>query len=282
MSKSVSSQRLDNVFVNENRFQPMAGNRIGLVSFSITGSFYLILGEIFDKEVIINNTQELSSDIRFLYPFKAKFKDKKMYLYNKTDFIHFWKKYNMTRIISIKPCSPKSNEIIKFHSPCLFNITNMTPITPIISVNKHVESRVTFDHENKKLAENIDSDGFQPIETLSKIFIVFPYENPVLRGRILDECISRIGKNRYFFILIGKKISTFMKRYLLKNNIDSSCIYKNHCDSFPDSLTESFVIMSTAGYNHESGSKIFIALSINDIREVMCYNMHRKISYLCG
>lgn len=77
-----------------------------------------------------------------------------------------------------------------------------------------------------------------------------PYNDPIIRGELLDSCISLIKDNNYLFLLIGDQFgrnktstSTLMERYLLSSGIPSKNISKRLYDHYPNSIIEAFDIL---------------------------------------
>jgi hypothetical protein len=248
--------------------------RIGLISWPIgvhrptsTSDPFINLGEIYDKSVIhdCNYLDQLNKNLSYLYPFKVKLVDRKIKVYNEDDFNYFRKKYKITSIIVLNNYDIKYDKKV-FHTPMIFNITCMKPL--------YMYNISTM----YKIPENLQKHY--------RVFIIFPYQNPVLRGKLLDECILYAKTYTPLFILIGdvygkNKIatSTLMKRYLVKCGVSTRYIIKTLCDNFPDSIIESLEILPFIfDLNNQNEYDLVIASVSSDIRKVMEFVREKKLS----
>lgn len=258
--------------------------RIGLIAWSFSNNntsqsdTYINLGEIYDKEVVSNVEIliTLHNQLKYLYPFKIKKVDDKISVYNDEDFEYFRRKFKITSKVHLYNYISKSDENterIIFKRPQLYNISHM----------KQLFSNNTLQSQTIKMTPH------------RRIFIVSPYDNPVLRGKILDSCMSLIKEKNPIFILIGDRYgknkestSTLMKRYLLSNGICTEKINIILYDKFPDFIPESLnllpIILNVDKYvSHD----IFIASKSTDMRKIMSYvkytklNKNIKIQYIC-
>ena len=259
--------------------------RIGLIAWPVysnpptsSSDTYLNLGEIYDKEVKTDLQMliKLRDQLKYLYHFKIKNVDNKIILYNYEDFEYFRRKFKLsseTRLYNYISKSHEKTERLIFKRPQLYNISGMKPLFP----------------------NNIPQSQAIEISTHRRIFIVSPYENPVLRGMIMDSCLSLIKQKNPIFILIGDRYgknkestSKLMKRYLLCNGIFSEKINIILYDKFPDFISESlnllpFILNSDKYISYD----IFIASKSTDIRKLMSYvkdvklNVNIKIQYIC-
>lgn len=255
---------------------------LGLVAWSINNVLYINLGEIYDSEVTNNPKllRELDEKLKYLYTFKITVKNKKIKIHNEEDFKHFRKIYKITNnpilgvVGVLGVLAPSSNEKIVFKSPVLYNLSKMEPIFK----QRVVNIPITISSTNYK--------------TNYRIFIIFPYSSPILRGQIIDTCISMIKNKVPIFILIGGKYgcnkdstSSLMKRYLLFSGIPSNHIYKSLYDIFPDSLLESLELLQYVinSYQH-TDYDVFIASQSTDMLKIMRFVKHNtpyKFQYLC-
>jgi hypothetical protein len=258
--------------------------RIGLISWPVYSpkpynnkDTYLVLGEIFDKD-IQNNLEiltELKKNLQYLYPFKVKKDKDKVNVYNKEDFILFRKKYKLTTTVTLLNYKDSDNntEKIVFRTPCLYDISCMEPLFP----------ETCFLPKDVKISSHC------------RIFLVLPYYDPILRGEILKQCVNT-AKNHYcLYLLTGNRYgknkettSTLMKRYLLSTGVRSENINKSKYDKFPDSILESLKILPfILNIDHYVTCDLFIACSSYDIHEVMTFSRDSrigkdiKIQFLC-
>ena len=250
-------------------------DRIGLVSYSVPNSCNLIIGEIYDKDIRNNFSilTEMSNNLHFLYPFKVKKVNNQIKIYNEDDFLYFRKKYKLTSTITLHNGKLQDNDCIVFKSPHLYNISKWKSIS---------HSREILYKQPTNLSSNC------------RIFIVLPHKNPIIRGKILNQCIDMTKEHTPLYLLIGDKYghnkettSTLMKRYLLLSGVKSDNINKSICDKFPDSLIEAFEILPLM--LNLSQFDLFIACSSDDICEVMSFvrdtqvgkKMCKKMQFIC-
>jgi len=261
---------------------------IGLISWPIhtknlpsNKDMYLILGEIYDKDIQNNLEilQDFNKNLQYLYPFKVKRNGDTLKVYN-DDIIHFRKKYKLTSTLSLHNYakheeeneededdeddeSDDDSEKIVFRTPRLYDISCMEPLFPIeCFLPKQVES-----------------------STHCRVFIVLPYLDPVLRGRILKQCIYTTKEHHPLFLLIGDQhgrnketTSTLMKRYLLSSGVSSDNISKSVYDKFPASILESLEILPfLLDINHHVTHDLFIACASYDMCKVMSFSRDSKI-----
>ena len=287
--------------------------RLAIISWPI-GSFapkkstsiYLNLGEIYDEKVKSNllMLEDLHRSLKFVYPFRIKKTSKNIKLYNEEDFSYFRQKFKLTPATylhnyktSYISYDSKANEnktyygaedeedeeedeedkkstYIVFRTPCLYDITCMEPL---FTKSKRVIHRIS-----------------PSLQTKIRVFIVMPYNNPIIRGEILDACISLLHDNNYLFLLIGDQFgknktstSTLMKRYLLSSGIPSNNISKSLYDHYPDSIIEAFDILPFLLDVGVSIETIYIASLSADMKKNMnfirnCkYNTKMNIRYIC-
>ena len=226
---------------------------------------YLVLGELYDKDVInnIDILKDFNDNIQYIYHFKIKKVDNNIKIYNEEDFIYLRKKFRLTSNVTLHNCD--KNTKIVFRTPVLFNISIMKPIFTNISVIPNY---------------------IAPKSSHCRIFMVLPYENPVLRGELLKQCIYFIKEHNYLFILIGdlfgknkRKTSSLMNNYLLSCGIDPDAIIKNIYDKFPDSITESLELLKfMLDIHHYATHDLFIASASFDICKVMLFSKQNKIN----
>ena len=258
--------------------------RIGLISWPVSFSVpkvdtdtFLNLGEIYDKDIYndSNILKEFNNDLQFLYPFKVKKVNNNFKIYNEEDFHCFRKKYKLrltTTLHNYKNLAKEEyDNRIAFVSPRLYDISDMKPL---------------FEHP-------FDLYNQTNISTHCRVFIVLPHIDPIIRGKILHECIQYIKKNNFMFILIGDQYgknkettSTLMKRYLLSCGIESEKINKSVCDIFPNSIVESMELLPFfLDITKNLTNDIFIGCPSYKMYTVMSFiqdsKIGAKIQYLC-
>lgn len=231
-----------------------------------SSSSYLILGELYSNDVKGDNVRmsEFFRDLNYLYPFR--FSTKRNYCYNIEDIIYLQKKYSLTVNLTLVGNSEK--DIIIFHPPILYDI----------DCNASIFSRVFYTYTYTPKNDHA--------------CIVFPYSDPVTRGKLLEEVIH-YGPS--YFVVIGdsyrnNKDSTacLMKRFLLSRKVSEKCIIKlrqkNNTESILDAvallqtyLNTPFDIVIACGNEHIRN----IAKTVRIWKRRNILHQKRKVYYLC-
>lgn len=251
-------------------------SRIGLVSWPLycpepksNKDVYLVIGEIYDKNISNNSDilTKFNEELQYFYPFKVKKDTDKTKIYNEEDFNQCRKRYKLTSTVTLYNYDKDEKKIV-FRIPRLFNLSLMKPlVSPNYVFSKPV-------------------DQFTEKSSHCRVFVVLPYENPILRGEILNQCIGAIGEHKYLFILVGDRYgknrdatSTLMKRYLLSRGVKGENIHKSVYDKFPDSIVESLEMLPfLLEIKHHATRDLFIASASMDVRKVMLFVKENKIS----
>ena len=244
--------------------------KIALISWPIDSkcpsNFYINLGEIYDKDFNKDLTllSQFNRDLRYLYPFTYSVETKKCY--NSEDFKTFKSKYRLTvgyRLVGKIP----SKEII-FRTPILYDLTCMVPLFNKISYEKII---------------------YNPSQSTT-VYIVIPTNDPICRGKILDEVII---SNPKYIILTGSvsgdnDISTIslMTRYLLKRGVPRNIINRCNSDKKPTCILECLAIIDIMNLNELD---VAVACSCSDItllqKAVRTWRrlkvINKRISYYC-
>lgn len=248
--------------------------KIGLIAKPLNRkqNCFLNIGEIFDKNIRnnINVLYELHTIMKYMYPFKIKIENKDIIPDNLTEIAIIQEKYKLTRKISLYG----KDKDTKFRTPELYDISCMVPLFP----NQIPRLRFTESKNN-------------PI----RMIVLFPYENPILRGEILNSCFNLTTKCKTYFYTLGyirgKNTSStceLSKRYLLTCGIKKENIYTENYDTFPDCIMEilnmiKFIFPYTV-------VKIMFAIARYDMQKFMDYirlnNAQRlskqKIQLICN
>jgi len=242
--------------------------KIGLISLPLDGNmdFCVHLGEVFDK-VIKNDKRalyELHSNLRFLYPLKLEINDTSIVPDNLEDIRYFQIKYKMTRKVYID--NPRKNNTYKYRKPQLYDITCMTPL---------------FTDEIPR--------SVCPVTTHNKtrVFVLLPYLSPVVRGELVDRCLTMISNETTgVFFTMGKNKGSNVKstcdlyrRYLLTCGVEDSNINKTEYDEFPDCISETlvFVDLIVGSVDHD----IYMCVSTEEIGNLLnCVKLLTKLGML--
>jgi hypothetical protein len=244
--------------------------RLGLISWPVycntpklQTDTYIILGEIYDKD-IVNNLDiltEFNDDLQFLYPFKAKKEGDRIKIYNEEDFVFFRKKYKLTCNVILHNYNESEKTRLVFRTPCLFDITCLERLFKN-EIRLYKQPEISLIHK--------------------KVFIVIPNDNPVTRGKQLNECISSSNGHNSLFILVGDKYglnrdttSTLMKRYLLSFGVYSNNINKSIKEKFPESILESLELIKFI--SNDIKHDIFISCQSSNICKIMSFIRDSKI-----
>lgn len=248
--------------------------KVALISWPIKDKFpdqsYINLGEIYDRKLRENKIElcRFNKELSYLYPFRCTLGDS-IVCHNIEDIVYFQKKYRLT--VRIRTQGTFSSRTVTFRSPVLYDITNMRPI---------------FRAKRKPKCENISKN--------TKVCVVLPYKDPVLRGKILDACLELGANNK--FILLGDKqgknldsTSTLMSRYLLTRSVESSRLIKSCQDQLPDCILETIAIIDMMGIEDYILAIGVSSEDINDLSTVVrtwrkggVLDENMKLTYITG
>ena len=234
---------------------------------------FLNLGEIFDKTIRKNvvTLYKLHENLKYMCPFKATITDTEVDLDNIEELSCVQQRYKLTRKI-VKNGTASGN--IKFLAPRLFDVSCMTPLFP----------------------DQICPPYFrQSTEPPIRMFILFPYDDPIIRGEIIDNCMdTAVNKKTCFYVLgniSGKNkrpTCDLSRRYLLGCGIPDYDIYRNTYDEFPDCIMETLSIIKSIMPNTEMS--IYLAVAREDMNQVLGHirlsnqlgMLDQKIRFICN
>lgn len=212
---------------------------------------YIILGKLYDHSML----QDILLNLKYLYPFQIINKQ----ILNEEDFKHFRLAFKITTTLVLH-----DTDTDIFRTPILYNF----------STNQEIKNI-------KKIAIP------KIISTKLRLFVIFPYLNPITRGKILDTCISMIKNYNPIFILTGnaygKNIAStksLMKRYLLSQGISNNNLIKT---SFDISLDNPELVPALLSNYKDLDCDVFIASKSKDMYYLMdsYRSLGVKYQYLC-
>lgn len=233
--------------------------KVGLISrpYNVTDDCLINLGEIFDLKIKndVNLLYELHKNIKYLYPFQVFIESNKIILDNIEEISAIQSRYKLTRKPIMLGNSRKKR--IKFNSPELYDISCMVPLfSDKQSIPKYIENKTS---------------------SLSFAFILFPYDDPILRGEIVDSCLNISKGEKVYFYILGKirgmnRVPTckLSKRYLLKHGLAN--IFTQEYDKFPDCIDEAVNMIK---FSLDPSVKILIGIDRKDMSNVM-KNIRKK------
>lgn len=205
----------------------MINCKIGLISkpFNNSEDCFLNLGEIFDKGIRNNISilYELHKCLPYICSFNIKVKNDIIILDNMEDIISLQDKYKLTRKIWLYGYNNMrtNTKKIKFLTPELYDISCMVPL---------------FSDKIKRTLCPIVG-----IKNPLRIFILFPYKDPTVRGKIIDNCFNIADNHKLYFYTMGgvygsntNSISKLNRRYLLSRGVKDEDIYMNEYDNNED------------------------------------------------
>lgn len=199
--------------------------KIGLISkpSNHIHDCFLNLGEIFDRSIRedVKILYELHKNLQYLCHFNVDINGKDITPDNIEELSNIQNRYKLTKKFWIK--GQVENGVMKFFSPELYDLSCMVPLFP------------------DKISRSIYTKSNQiPLH----VFILFPYSDPIIRGKIIDNCFS-INNNKSFFYVIGglhgkNTIPTcdLSKRYLLECGVKDDDIICNEYHNFSDCILE--------------------------------------------
>lgn len=231
--------------------------KIGLIAKprDDTQDCFLNLGEVFDKTIRgdVNILYEFHKNLRYLCPFKAEIDGRDGRPDNIEEIMAFQSRYKLTRKIWLN--GKTENGTIKFLTPQLFDISCMVPLfQDIISRTVYPKGR-----------------NFP-----AKMFILFPYSDPFVRGEIIDSCLTVVKDYKVYFYVMGEKkgmnsmiTSDLNRRYLLSCGVEDNNIVRNQYDEFPDCIMEALNMINLLLPYVKM--KTLLALKREDMNQVMTH-----------
>lgn len=248
--------------------------KIGLIAKprDSTQDCFLNLGEVFDKTIRenVNILYELHTIMKYMCPFKITTEGKNITPDNLEEIAIVQARYKLTRKIWRKG----KYKSTKFLAPELYDISCMVPLFP------DKVPRLEYPQSN---------------ETPMRMIILFPYEDPVVRGEIIDSCASISNERKTCFYAIGsvqgnntRPTCDLSRRYLLSCGIQDDNIYREQYDTFPDCIIEALNMINFVLPDTEM--EIMIAVSREDMQKVLAYirmanalgKLEQRIQLMCN
>ena len=204
----------------------MLNCKIGIVSFSYDDpSCFIVLGLIkHNNKSDINKLYNIHKSLKYLNPFIVKILSGDIIIENMTEILSYFSHFNIKINLELKN---KDKKAYKFRKPELYDISCKCSLFN----NKIIQPKLYL--ETKYKQDN-------------KVFILFPLEDVILRGKILENTKDSFLDANTFFITLGNRsklnirnTSELNKRYLLTLGINSELIYSsNIVVEFPDIILE--------------------------------------------
>lgn len=250
--------------------------KIGLIAKAIDSNIkcFINLGEVYDSTMKkdIHLLYKIHKNTKYLGKFKVSFQGKSILIDNIEDIYSIQRRYSLTRGIMVKG---QKNDTILFDKPQLYDINCMVPL-----------------FSNKIYPQyTINNSTFLP----PRLFLVFPYPDPILRGELLDNCLELKKNRKIYFCIIGgmyghntRATYNFSRDYLLECGIHSDDIMCGIYDKFPECIDESLLLIEMCLGNLDV--ELIIAIARDDMSRVMthirqCRNnlgFHKKIQLICS
>jgi len=172
------------------RIKKMINCRLGLISKPCDDSqdCFLNLGEVFDKTIRgdVNTLYELHKNMRYFCPFEAEVNGRDVRPDNMEEIITFQTRYKLTKKIWIN--GKIKNGTVKFRTPQLFDVSCMVPLFPDVIPHAVCPKGNT---------------------SPNRMFLLFPYSNPITRGEIVESCFNAVeGCNVFSTLWAAKKAQT--------------------------------------------------------------------------
>jgi hypothetical protein len=200
-------------------------------------------------------------------PFKIKQTLTGFKISNEEDFRYIRNRYKVTSVV--KGLIQDLDTPFVCNSPTLYNISSMKPL---------------FQKKVLPFAEPV-------LKKDVRVFIVIPYVNPVLRGKILESCISLIKCYTPLFVLNGgvygrnkDSTNTLMKRYLRVRGVKDQYINKFPYNNYPECISETLELLP---FMVPPNQKINIVIggASSELREIINFvkkiNTRIQIQYVC-
>lgn len=247
----------------------MISCKLGLVSFpkDTQEDYYLNLGEVYDKNIRKDETilYEFHSNLQYLCEITVIINKNQVIPTNIEEIRNLQVKYKLTPKIYIVPTILKkiSKKKIQFSAPKLYDISCMVPLFP-----KSVPKTLYTNNKNSH----------------SKLFIILPYTDPIVRGKIIKNCLQTIGDSKGYFLTIGdikgentEKSCELNRRYLISCGVPEESIIINEYEEIPEFILECMNIANMV----YSPDIVFLGVSAKEVGEMLKYvRIMRKIGYI--
>jgi len=235
--------------------------RISIVSKSRDSNkkYLVFLGDVKEKDVkyLIN----LNSELRFLCDFNATIKENNIIPDNLDEILAFQIRHNIDRKISFTGVIEEKT--IHLLAPELYDISCMVPLF------------------SESIKRSLSPKG---VIYPGIIFIITPFTDPVIRGKIINICFDSADGRITFFYLMGgggHKIQENLtsceltKRYLLSCKVEDKNIICGDEDC--KDLTCIKEAINMVNFLCNSGNEeIIIAVNRLDLKEIMNYIRFEK------
>lgn len=198
--------------------------KIGIVSRPIddTHDCFLLLGEFYDKHIRENVVMlyQVYQNLKYMTYFLIQVNNGNIIVDNAEDLHHMRKEFKLTRTCRLSKTLVNGKYKMRF--PELYDTSCMVPL----------------------FNQLIDRSIFPSIKSSEKhIFIITPHEDPFIRGKMIDECLSVIKIHEPIFYLTGQRFGTNKKktwqlsqRYLLLSGVSDQNILVNENTDFPECI----------------------------------------------
>lgn len=250
--------------------------KIGLIAKPVDSNIkcFINLGEVYDSGMKkdIHLLYKIHKNTKYLGKFKAFFQEKTISIDNIEDIYSIQRRYSLTRGIMVKG---QKKDTVLFDKPQLYDISCMVPLFPTKIYPQHTIN---------------DSTILPP-----RLFLVFPYPDPILRGKLLDNCLELKENRKICFCVFGdmygqntRATYNFPRDYLLECGIHSDdiicCIY----DKFPECIDESLLLVEMCLGSLDI--ELFIAVARDDMSRVLTHirqsgnnlGFRKKIQLICS
>lgn len=266
--------------------------RLNLISFCETNKkdsvkgVYIIIGDIEYKNTYKNSDKlsNLNYKTKWMYNFKIKVsRQGDIKIYNEEDFKILEENnliinYKLNNFKKENIPDKKENITLYFKKPVIYDLSKNHPVFPRIN--------------NYKINKTIFYKNYK------RLFILLPYGDFILRGKLVDTCFSYVKDKSPVFIAIGGKygnnkdnISSLYSKYLNSVGVEPEFINEisfSRINDYLDELRLTFsLIMETYNcYDYD----IFIAVKgsemnkiIKQIKENKKFTNfdNKKINYIC-
>jgi len=237
--------------------------KIGLISFPVNSQkyYFLNLGEIYDKNVRRSPSllYEFHKNLQYFCEFTATIDASKVFPDNIEEIKFFQRKYKLTPKIFLSDVENEFYEKMEFSAPQLYDMSCMVPL-----FSEKISKCVYVDNK----------------ATQTKLFIILPYTDPILRGKIIKNCLKSVVDTKGYFLTIGNKKGMnrvnsceLDMRYLLSCGVPEKYIMMNEYEEFPDFIAESLNIANMIFYP----DTVFIGVSTEEVGKILsCVRILRK------
>jgi hypothetical protein len=222
---------------------------------------YIDLGTVYSKKY---STETIAGNLHSLCPFKALVTPTGVKLQNPDDIMYIRLMYDISPIAIARNWQESSTGIQLFCTPRLCNMTNMTII------QGYVKPRLYIPITNRDA---------------TRVFVIQAEKSPIIRGEIIDSCLSLVKDNLPLFICLKSStvnnkddLSSLSMWYLLSRGIHQSMVHIGGDDIYDCAETVDLIAPNCESVVVGMRSSDMV-LSLKEIKYAFPYRCH--LQFMC-